>query len=74
MQMARLMSAFRYISQVNPEPKKVLKQVNNILWERSYRGMFTTAVFCLLNMNKRTLTVANGGHLSLLLKNEKAIE
>ena len=31
LQMARLMSEFRYISQVNPEPKKVLKQVNNIL-------------------------------------------
>ena len=51
-----------------------MKQINNILCERSYRGMFTTAVFCLLDMNKRTLTVANGGHLSLLLKNEKAIE
>ena len=68
------MSDFRYISQINPEPKKVLKEVNNILCERSYRGMFTTAVFCLLDMNKRTLTVANGGHLSLLLKNGKTIE
>ena len=74
LQMARLMSDFRYISQVNPEPKKVLKQINNILCERSYRGMFTTAVFCLLDMNKRMLTVANGGHLSLLLKNGKTIE
>ncbi|MBC8284756.1 MAG: SpoIIE family protein phosphatase [Nitrospinae bacterium] len=74
LQMARLMSDFRYISQFNPEPKKVLKQINNILCERSYRGMFTTAVFCLLDMNKRTLSVANGGHLSLLLKNGKTIE
>ena len=31
LQMARLISEFQYISQVNPEPKKVLKQVNNIL-------------------------------------------
>ncbi len=74
LQMARLMSDFRYISQFNPEPKKVLKQINNILCERSYRGMFTTAVFCLLDMKKRTLSVANGGHLSLLLKNDKIIE
>ena len=74
LQIARLMSDFRYISQFNPEPKKVLKQINKILCERSYRGMFTTAVFCLLDTNKRTLTVANGGHLSLLLKNEKNIE
>ncbi len=74
LQMARLMSDFRYISQFNPEPKKVLKQINNILCERSYRGMFTTAVFCLLDMNKRKLSVSNGGHLSLLLKNENSIE
>ena len=74
LQIARLMSDFRYISQFNPEPKKVLKQINNILFERSYRGMFTTAIFCLLGMNKRTLTVANGEHLSLLLKNKKNIE
>ena len=64
LQMARLMSDFRYISQFNPEPKKVLKQINNILCELSYWGMFTTAVFCLLDTNKRTLTVANNGHLS----------
>jgi serine phosphatase RsbU (regulator of sigma subunit) len=50
------MSDFRYIPQVNPEPKKVLKQINNILCERSYRGIFTTAVFYLLDMNNRMLT------------------
>jgi serine phosphatase RsbU (regulator of sigma subunit) len=33
-----------------------LKQINNILCERSYRGIFTTAVFYLFDMNKRMLT------------------
>ncbi len=73
LQMARLMSDFRYISQVDPEPAKVLTQINNTLYERSYRGMFTTAVFCLLDMENRKLCVANGGHPSLLLKSKNSI-
>lgn len=36
--------------------------------------MFTTAVFCLLNMKTRKMSVANGGHLSLLLKNNDTIQ
>ena len=74
LQMARLMSDFRYISQVDQEPAKVLAQVNNTLCERSYRGMFTTAVFCLLDMKTKTISVANGGHLSLLLKRNNSIQ
>ena len=74
LQMARLMSDFRYISQVDQEPAKVLAQVNNTLCERSYRGMFTTAVFCILDMKTRKLSVANGGHLPLLLKRNDSIQ
>jgi phosphoserine phosphatase RsbU/P len=74
LQMARLMSDFRYISRVDAEPQKVLTQVNNALCERSYRGMFTTAVFCLLDLKNKKLIVANGGHLSLLLKRNNSIE
>ena len=74
LQMARLMSDFRYISQVDQEPAKVLTQINNTLCERSYRGMFTTAVFCLLDMKTRKLSVSNGGHLTLLLKRNDSIQ
>ncbi|MBT5869092.1 MAG: SpoIIE family protein phosphatase [Nitrospinaceae bacterium] len=74
LQMARLMSDFRYISQVDSEPAKVLTQVNNTLCERSYRGMFTTAVFCLLDMKNKKLCIANGGHLSLILKRNNSIQ
>ncbi|MZH02429.1 MAG: SpoIIE family protein phosphatase [Nitrospinae bacterium] len=74
LQMARLMSDFRYISQADQEPEKVLSQINNTLCERSYRGMFTTAVFCLLDMKTRKLSVANGGHLTLLLKRNDSIQ
>ena len=74
LQMARLMSDFRYISQLDPAPGKVLDQINNTLCKRSYRGMFTTAVFCLLDMKNRKLSIANGGHLSLLLKSKNSIQ
>jgi phosphoserine phosphatase RsbU/P len=74
LQMARLMSDFRYISQVDSEPAKVLTQVNNTLCERSYRGMFTTAVFCLLDLKNKKLCIANGGHLSLILKRNNSIQ
>lgn len=74
LQMARLMSDFRYISQLDPQPEKVLTEINNTLCKRSYRGMFTTAVFCLLNMKTRKIIIANGGHMSLLLKNNGSIK
>jgi sigma-B regulation protein RsbU (phosphoserine phosphatase) len=74
LQMARLMSDFRYISQLDPAPESVLTQINSTLCERSYRGMFTTAVFCLLDMKNKKLCIANGGHLSLLLKRKNSIE
>lgn len=74
LQMARLMSDFRYISLLDPAPDKVLAQVNNALCERSYRGMFTTAVFCLLDMKNKKLSVSNGGHLPLLLKRNNSIK
>jgi len=68
LQMARLMSDFRYVSTKNSEPKDVLHEVNNILFERSYRGMFTTVVYLVLHLNKRVMSVANAGHLAVLLQ------
>lgn len=70
LQMARLMSDFRYISQIDPSPAKVLTEVNNIFCQRSYRGMFTTAVFLLIDLKRKTMQVANAGHPSLLLRNK----
>lgn len=68
LQMARLMSDFRYVSTKNSEPKDVLREVNNIFFERSYRGMFTTVIYMVLNMKTKTIQVANAGHLAMLLQ------
>lgn len=36
--------------------------------------MFTNAVFCILDMKTRKLSVANGGHLPLFLKGNDSIQ
>ena len=68
LQMARLMSDFRYVSTKNSEPKDVLKEVNNIFFERSYRGMFTTVIYIVLDLKDKRMHIANAGHLPMLLQ------
>ncbi len=65
--MARLLSDFRYISQTDSTPDKVLQQVNQILCERSRHGMFATAIFLLLDRATNKLHIANAGHHPALL-------
>jgi phosphoserine phosphatase RsbU/P len=73
--MARLMSDFRYVSQKDPNPGPTLEGVNKVLCENAKGGMFTTAVYLLLNLKKKTLKVANAGHPSLIFINsEKKLE
>lgn len=68
LQMARLMSDFRYVSTKNSEPKDVLKEVNNIFFERSYRGMFTTVIYIVLDLKNKRMHIGNAGHLPMLLQ------
>ncbi len=67
--MARLLSDFRHLSQINPEPSLVMQAVNAVTHERSRQGMFATAVYLLLDPEARKLEVANAGHYPLLIKN-----
>ncbi|VAX28729.1 Transcriptional regulator, Fis family [hydrothermal vent metagenome] len=66
--MARLLSDFRYISQNDPTPEKLLQQVNDIACERSLRGMFATAIFLLLDRTTNKLTISSAGHHPALLQ------
>ncbi|MCH8157094.1 MAG: SpoIIE family protein phosphatase [Nitrospinae bacterium] len=74
--MARLMSDFRYASRVNPDPGEVMKRVNQVLCERSRRGMFATAVYLLLDLKSKKIISSNAGHLPTFIrrKNKDAIE
>ena len=65
--MARLMSDFRNFYQECPDPSKVLNAVNRLLSDRSRRGMFATAVCILVDLNKKSLKIANAGHHPVLI-------
>jgi sigma-B regulation protein RsbU (phosphoserine phosphatase) len=69
--MARLLSDFRYISQNDPTPEKLLQQVNDIACERSLRGMFATAIFLLLDRTTNKLTISSAGHHPALLQSPR---
>lgn len=65
--MARLMSDFRYISQAHLEPARILAEVNTTLYQRSHRGMFTTAIYLLIDLKNKTMRAANAGHHPALI-------
>lgn len=65
--MARLMSDFRNFYQECPDPSKVLNAVNRLLSDRARRGMFATAVCILVDLNKKSLKIANAGHHPILV-------
>ncbi|KMP12404.1 hypothetical protein UZ36_00585 [Candidatus Nitromaritima sp. SCGC AAA799-C22] len=65
--MAKLMSDFRYVSQIDADPSEVMRWVNRILFERSRRGMFATAVYLLLDVKKKQMACSSAGHLPVLI-------
>lgn len=65
--MARLMSDFRNSYQECSEPSKVLNAVNRLLSDRARRGMFATAVCILVDLEMKSLKIANAGHHPILI-------
>ncbi|MBI4553998.1 MAG: SpoIIE family protein phosphatase [Candidatus Latescibacteria bacterium] len=65
--MAKLMSDFRFFALSEPEPARAVSRVNNLLVDRSRRGMFVTFVYLLIDLESRTMTVTNAGHLPPLI-------
>lgn len=66
--MAKLMSDFRFYILSEHEPTRVMSRVNNLLVERSRRGMFVTLIYLLIDLDRRTMTVTNAGHLPPLIR------
>lgn len=60
--MARMVSDFRLYTQIYHEPSHVLKVLNNVLSERTHRGMFVTSVYGILNPSAGEFTFSNAGH------------
>ncbi|RMD89253.1 MAG: GAF domain-containing protein, partial [Calditrichaeota bacterium] len=64
--MARMISDFRMFTQTHKNPAEVMKMMNNILFERSRRGMFLTFIYGILNTQNGRFTYCNAGHLPLI--------
>jgi len=61
--MARLVSDLRYVSHLKKEMTEILITINELLLERSRRGMFVTLQYIILDNETGQLSIANGGHL-----------
>jgi sigma-B regulation protein RsbU (phosphoserine phosphatase) len=69
--MARLTSDFRVEAVRSQDPGAVLEQVNNLLCLRSCHGMFVTLLYLFLDLDERSITFANAGHLPPVLWNKQ---
>lgn len=64
--MARLVSDFRSLVQKHPSPAQLLQALNELLVERSRRGMFVTFQYGILNAIDGTFTFSNAGHIPFI--------
>lgn len=72
--MARLTSDFQYYTLLYPTPKSLLTQMNNVLCERTKRGMFVTLIYMLLDTVDNTVVIANAGHMSPIYCDEDGVQ
>lgn len=66
--MAKLGSDLRTLAFTERGPAQALYKLNNILAERSRRGMFATLLYAELDTQGGALTVSNAGHLPILVR------
>lgn len=64
--MARFVSDFRIYSRNHRDPLSVLKALNDILVERSRRGMFVTFQYGILNFTSGEFVYTNAGHIPFI--------
>lgn len=61
--MARLVSDFRFHTQLHRDPVATLSRMNDILVDRGRHGMFVTLQYALVDLATGRVQVASGGHL-----------
>jgi phosphoserine phosphatase RsbU/P len=66
--MAKLGSDLRTLAFTEKCPATALEKLNDLLVERSRRGMFVTLLYVELNSRNGSLTIANAGHLPPIVK------
>jgi sigma-B regulation protein RsbU (phosphoserine phosphatase) len=68
--MAQLLSDFRHLSQIETDPAKVISDLNNILYKRSSHGMFASALFISIDIEKKIMSICNAGHFPLAIRSQ----
>jgi len=66
--MAKLGSDLRTLAFTQKDPATALERLNDLLAERSRRGMFATLLYIELDSQTGTLSLSNAGHLPLIIK------
>lgn len=66
--MAKLGSDLKTLAHTEKDPAAALQRLNNLLVERSRRGMFATVLYLEIDPEKSSVTMSNAGHLPPVLK------
>jgi len=66
--MAKLGSDLRTLAFTQKDPATALERLNDLLAERSRRGMFATLLYVELDSQTGTLSLSNAGHLPPIIK------
>ena len=66
--MAKLGSDMRTLAFTEADPAAALAKLNDLLVERSRRGMFATLLYLVLDTASGSLTICNAGHLPPVIK------
>ncbi|MDX9702010.1 MAG: SpoIIE family protein phosphatase [Candidatus Auribacterota bacterium] len=70
--MVAMINNLRFFAQTTSDPGEIFTQVNKLLCEESTLGMFVTAAMFMFDLNKKTVSYANAGHLPPLRINQRS--
>ena len=68
--MARLTRDLRYIALAESDPARVLEWMNQSVAESGHDDIFVTLIYAVLDPSQRTLTIANAGHMPLVVRRQ----
>ena len=72
--MARLTRDLRYFALAEADPARVLEWMNRAVAESGHDDIFVTLIYVVLDAGHRRLTIANAGHMPLVVRREAAHE
>ncbi len=74
--MVATITNLRFLANTTDDPATILTKVNRLLFKESSFGMFVTVVLMLFDLDKKSVTYANAGHIPPILvnKNKKVKE